>query len=189
MAACLENVRQQDPDAAAAFVEHLYPFVLRIVRGRKALRDAEEDLMQDIFLKLFTKLGQYQGAVPFEHWVSRIAVNHCLRVLASHRRRPEWRWADLTEDQVEALEAAEGSRADEPEAGVLMGARELVELLLESLPAQDALLLRLLELEAQSVRDVAQRLGWTTVRVRVRAFRARRQLNRRYAELKRKGMA
>ena len=74
LASCLERVRRRDQDAARQLVDHLYPLVIRIVRAHLPRRVAEEDLAQEIFLKMFTRLAQYQGAVPFPHWVSRIAV-------------------------------------------------------------------------------------------------------------------
>ena len=100
--ACLEQVRQRDQTAARELVEHLYPLVIRIVLSKLPWRESEEDLTQEIFLKMFSKLDQYQGSVPFEHWVSRIAVNHCLNALRAQKNRPEWRWADLTEEQANA---------------------------------------------------------------------------------------
>ncbi|HEX2100446.1 MAG TPA: sigma factor, partial [Candidatus Synoicihabitans sp.] len=60
---CLERVRADDQLAARELVEHLYPLVIRIVRARLPRRVSEEDLTQDIFLKMFSRLDQYQGAV------------------------------------------------------------------------------------------------------------------------------
>ena len=68
VAACLERVRRGDDDAARELVTHLYPLVIKIVRAHLPRRVAEEDLAQDIFLKMFTHLGQFRGVVPFEHW-------------------------------------------------------------------------------------------------------------------------
>ena len=70
-AGCLERVRARDQAASRQLVEQLYPQVIRIVRSHLPRRVAEEDLSQEIFLKMFTRLDQYQGAVPFPHWVSR----------------------------------------------------------------------------------------------------------------------
>src|SRR4029077_14818410 len=97
VADCLARVRGQDQDAARSLVEYLYPMVIRIVRANLPRRAAEEDLAQDIFVKMFQKLDQFRGDVPFDHWVSRIAVNHCLNAIRAQKNRPEWRMADLSE--------------------------------------------------------------------------------------------
>ena len=57
-------------------------------------------------------------------------------------------------------------------------ARLLVELLLARLSAADRFLLVLLEAEGWSVAEIAERLGWSQVNVKVRAHRARRRLRR-----------
>jgi RNA polymerase sigma factor (sigma-70 family) len=185
---CLRRVRKHDADAARQLVERLYPQVMKIVATRLPRRDSEEDLAQDIFLKMFAKLEQYKGDVPFEHWVSRIAVNHCLNALRAQNSRPEWRWADLTSEQAEALDAAMTSPTDNPHPAVALGARELVEKLLDTLDPPDRWLIRLLELEEKSIDEVRKLTGWSSTRIRVRAFRARQKLNKNLRRLKKQGM-
>jgi RNA polymerase sigma-70 factor (ECF subfamily) len=177
----------QDQDAARSLVDYLYPTVIRIVRGSLPRRAAEEDLTQDIFVKMFAKLDQFAGEVPLEHWVSRIAVNHCLNVVRAQKSRPEWRMADLSEEQAAALAAAASSVAENPDPAHLIGARELVDLLLEPLSPEDRLLMRLLELEDRSVEEIRRMTGWSSATIRVRAFRARRRLNKRFEILRREG--
>jgi RNA polymerase sigma-70 factor (ECF subfamily) len=187
VADCLVRVRQQDQEAARSLVEHLYPTVIRIVRNNLPRRAAEEDLAQEIFAKMFERLEQYQGEVPLEHWVSRIAVNHCLNAIRSQKVRPEWRMADLSEEQVAALDAATSGTVHEPPAAQLTGARELVELLLATLSPEDRLVMQMLEVEELPIEAVQQATGWSATHIRVRAFRARRRLNKRFGELRKEG--
>jgi RNA polymerase sigma-70 factor (ECF subfamily) len=165
-------------------VEHLYPQVMRIISAKLPRRAAEEDLAQEIFLKMFTRLDQYRGEVPFEHWVSRIAVNHCLNAVRAQNSRPEWRWADLSTEQAEALDAVLTSPSEAPHPAHALGARELVEKLLASLDPPDRWLIRMLELEEKSIDEVRMLTGWSSTRIRVRAFRARRKLNKIFANLR-----
>jgi RNA polymerase sigma-70 factor, ECF subfamily len=187
VADCLARVREQDQEAARSLVEYLYPTVIRIVRRHLPRRAAEEDLAQDIFVKVFEKLDQFQGGVPLEHWVSRIAVNHCLNAIRAQKVRPEWRMADLSEDQAAALDAATAGREQSPDPAHLMGARELVEMLLGALSPKDRLLIRMLEIDGLSIEEVRAATGWSATLIRVRAFRARRRLNRQFGELRKAG--
>jgi RNA polymerase sigma-70 factor (ECF subfamily) len=184
---CLARVRKQDQDAARSLVEYLYPLVIRIVRGYLPRRAAEEDLAQDIFGKMFEKLDQFRGEVPLEHWVSRVAVNHCLSALRAQRARPELRMADLSEEQSAALDAVTTAIVQDPHPAHLIGARELVEMLLEGLSLQDRLLIRMLEMDDLSVDEVRKVTGWSATNIRVRAFRARRRLNQRFRHLRKEG--
>jgi RNA polymerase sigma-70 factor (ECF subfamily) len=138
---------------------------------------AEEDLAQDIFVKMFHRLDQYRGreGVPFEHWISRLSVTTCLDALRAEKRRPEWRWADLSAGEHEWLQyfAGEGV-AQAPDES--FGAREMVEKLLSLLSPDDRLVITLLDLQEQSVAEISELTGWSRPLVKVRAFRARRKL-------------
>jgi RNA polymerase sigma-70 factor (ECF subfamily) len=79
--------------------------VTKIVRARRPWRAAEEDLIQEVYKKVFVRLKQYKKEVPFHHWVSRIAVSTCIDALRYQRRRPEYRWADISETEVETIQS------------------------------------------------------------------------------------
>jgi RNA polymerase sigma-70 factor (ECF subfamily) len=180
VAACVERVRRRDEAAARELVEHLFPLVIKIVRSHLRVRLSEEDLAQDVFLKMFSRIEQYRGVMPFEHWVARIAVSTCLDALRAQRRRPELRWADLSEDEESAIEAVtHDSRAPRP--GTELAARELAEKLMDSLGPEDRLVVRMLDLEQHTLEEIAAVTGWNRTVIKVRAFRARRKM-RKYLE-------
>src|ERR1035437_465774 len=88
VAACVERVRRRGEDAARAPFRHLYPWLPGLVRSHRPRRTSQEDLVQTIFMKVFANLDRFSGAVPLEHWVSRIAINTCLNQLAAEKARP-----------------------------------------------------------------------------------------------------
>ena len=179
MAACLERVRRRDEEAARTLVGELYPLIMKIVRSHLPRRTDEEDLSQMVFGKIFLHLEQYSGNVPFEHWVSRVAVNTCLNALRAEKCRPELRWADLSADEAEVMEKVV-ARSKEPDPSEQLAARELAHKMLESLPPKDRLILTLLDLEEHSVREIRQRTGWSASLIKVRAFRARKKLRKQF---------
>jgi RNA polymerase sigma-70 factor (ECF subfamily) len=182
LAGCLDRVRKRDQTAARELVEHLHPLVIRIVRSHLPRRVSEEDLAQDIFLKMFTRLEQYKGEVPFPHWVSRIAVTTCIDQLRAQKRRPELRWADLSETQTDVLDNVITNENDvSPDDAV--AAKELVHKLLEQLKPEDRLVIQYLDLDQKTIAEISQLTGWNPTLVKVRAFRARRKLQRFYREL------
>lgn len=176
------RARAGDEDAARTLVERLHPLVMKIVRSHLPRRAAEEDLAQEVYGRIFERLHQYEerAGVPFEHWVARLTVRTCLDALRSERRRPEWRWADLSEGETEWLAtlADERSEAETTAGASAASARELLDRLLEPLSPDDRLVIRLLDLEEKSVAEVSRWTGWSAVGVRVRAFRARQRVRR-----------
>ncbi len=185
VAACLQRVRQRDQRAAHELVDHLYPLVIRIVRSHLPRRVPEEDLAQEIFLKMFTRIEQYQGAVPFPHWVSRIAVTTCIDHLRAQKRRPEFRMADLSETEAEVLGNVM-TNENEVAANDAMAAHELVHKLLGQLKPDDQLVIRLLDLEQKTIAEISAQTGWNQSLIKVRAFRARRKLQKLFQELQKK---
>lgn len=182
VAECLVRVRAGDEDAARTLMVHLHPLVAKIVRGHLPRRTDEEDLLQAVFVKVFTKLDQYRGEVPLGHWVSRVAVNTCLNEIAREKHRPEWRFADLGEDEVEVLQNL-ASHTRDLGAENAIGARELVEKMLAELAPEDRLVISMLHLEGRTVEEIQAHTGWSRPLVKVRAFRARAKMRKHLAVL------
>ena len=175
--ALIEQVMGHDEAAAGALMDQLYPLVLKIVRAHLPRRLDEDDLTQMVFLKVFKHLGQFEGGVPLEHWVSRIAVNTCLSALKAERSRPELRWADLSEEGQAVVESLAVDSVNPGETDGL-AARELVQQLLVQLSPADRLVVTLLHLKEKSVAEVSALTGWSCAGVKVRAFRARKRLRK-----------
>lgn len=171
-----------DEAAAREMVERLWPQVIRIVRRHLPRRSSEEDLAQEVFMKMFARLDQWRADMPLEHWVSRVAVNTCLDALRWHKRRPELRWADLSESEAEMLDNVLHDDS-EASSGDAIAARELAHKLLETLKPADRLVLTMMDMEGRSVADVQRATGWSATLVKVRAFRARRKLRKAFEVL------
>jgi RNA polymerase sigma-70 factor, ECF subfamily len=155
-----------DEDAFAELVRRHQARVFRLAGRFFRQRQDVEEVAQETFLRAWLKLGTYGGRAPFEHWLTRL----CLRCAYDRLRRPGRSPAELAAyPGVE--EAAEGPPPDPT-------ARLEVERLLARLQPADRFLLVLLEAEGWSVAEIAERLGWSRVNVKVRAHRARQRLRR-----------
>lgn len=177
--AAVARVRQGDQTAAAEMVERLYLHVMRIVRSHLPRAVDEEDISQEVFMKVFSRLETWRGEQPFPHWVARIAVNTCYDRLRRQKSRPEVRFADLNEEEAAFLESTftgagsgEGTAAPQDSDGT-----EVVEKLLATLNATEQTVLRLLDMEQKSVQEITDLTGWGASKVKVTAMRARRKLN------------
>lgn len=177
VSACVERVRAGDQDAAIELMRHLNPLVLKLVRAHLPRRTAEEDLVQTVFLRIFSRLNQFSGTVPLEHWVSRVAVNTCLNELDKQRVRPELRWADLSEEEEEVIRNLAHSEED-LDSSQSLAARELVDKMLVQLSPEDRLVVTQLHLEGRTVEELQQMTGWSRTLVKVRAFRARQKMKK-----------
>lgn len=177
---CIALVRKGDPPAAESLIAHLHPLVRRLVRNHLPRRESEEDLVQDVFVKIFQRLDTYEhrDGVPFEHWVSRLTVRTCLDALRAERSRPEWRFADLSEGEAEWMDFLTSRQADTPSQQSSSDAKAIVARLLAQLSPPDRLVLTLLDLEQRSTAEISQLTGWTRPMVKMRAMRARQKLRK-----------
>lgn len=176
----VQRLRQRDEAAARETVERLHPHISRIVAAHRPPQEESADLIQETFLRLFTKIDQYRALQPFPHWVARITVNVCLTRLRHHRRRPLLLWSDLSPAEQSAFEQTGHSEAADPDSS---SAQNLIHRLLDTLQPKDRLLLNWLELEQKTIPEVASLTGWSSTLVRVRAFRARRHLRKAFQSL------
>lgn len=182
VAALVAAALRGEDEAAHDLVRRLYPFVVKLVRAHRPARAAEEDLCQMIFIKMFQKLPQYSGAVPLEHWVSRIAINTCLNQIAAEKARPELRRADLSEEQAAVMDNLAAS-SEELAPDRRLVARDLVTHMLDALKPAERLVIDLLYLQEKSVQEIRKLTGWSSALVKVRAFRARQKLKEQLARI------
>ncbi len=176
-------VARRDENAARTLIADLHPQVTRIVRRNLPFRMAQEDLTQEVFAKLFQNLHRYDPRLPLENWVSRLALNVCRDHLRARACRPELRWSDLSEGERHALEATLHATEEPVDAPIAAAARALIGKLLETLPANDRMVLTLLHFEEKSVDAIVAMTGWNRTLVKVRAFRARARMRRALAQL------
>lgn len=171
----LDAARCGDEAAWRHLVDSLYPLVAGIVRNHLRREADREDVAQEVFIKIFAKLGQFAGRQPFEHWVSRIALNTCHDWLRRIAARPLVSYSDLAESEREILGrtlADDAPPPDDPPALL----HDLLDRLIAALNPREQIVIRLLDLEQHSVENVCNLTGWGASKVKVTAMRARRKL-------------
>jgi RNA polymerase sigma-70 factor (ECF subfamily) len=135
-----------------------------------------EDVVQQVFLKVFVSLKRFDLRAAFSTWLYKITVNECWDYLRKKKVRPLVYESDLSEEQVSRLDGIVS--ADRPPDSPVERAevKELLDWMLDKLPEQDRQLLVLKEMEGFSVHELAEILGLNVNTVKVRLFRARGRL-------------
>jgi RNA polymerase sigma-70 factor (ECF subfamily) len=171
----LDQIADGDENAARVLVDRLRPTILKCIRRRLPRWTSEEDLVQTVFAKIFSKIHQFSGSVPLEHWVARIAINTSLHYIDYEAVRPEWRMSDLTEEQEAVLQNRTSTGNDLTDQN---HAREAMELLLAQLKPDERLIIMLLHIEQRSTREISRMTGWSISLIKVKAFRTRHKMRR-----------
>jgi RNA polymerase sigma-70 factor (ECF subfamily) len=160
-----------DTESFELLVKRYQPKVFATAR-RYARRESEvEDIVQEVFIKAFQKLGTFRGEAPFEHWLMRLTVRTCYDFLRAHQRSRESAFSEISTEESNWLERFAAAPAETAENA--QAAKTLVEKVLERLSPEARLVITLLEIEERSVKEIAALTGWSLALVKVRAFRAR----------------
>jgi RNA polymerase sigma-70 factor, ECF subfamily len=138
-----------------------------------------EDLAQQAFIKAWQSLGQFDGRSPFQHWLSRIAINVALDHLRKMKRsRNEIGFPDLGEDALETLRNPDEKSDWEPRQ-----AQEILAMAMRTLSPAEQLVITLQEMEGRSIKEISALTGSSGIAVRVRAMRARNKLRKTLNEM------
>lgn len=143
-------------------------------------REQVEEIIQDSFVKAYFALDGYQGGheKSFASWLARITVHTCYDELRRAKKRNESRMGDLSEEEADYLS---DRLRDLSSTGNVEGSaisRDLAGKLLARLKPEDRMVLVLLKQEELSIAEIAEVMGWTSAKVKMRSHRAQQGLRR-----------
>lgn len=167
-----------DEGAFAEIVRRFSPRVFRFAGRYFRSYSLVEEAAQEVFLKAFVQLKNFEGRGSLEGWLTRITVNTCINLLRNAKRQSELSISDLTVDESNWLDHAlsNANSANYHDAEQKLIAADLVRRLLDSLPPEDAMVLTMIDGEGASIKETAALTGWNESKVKVRTFRARRRV-------------
>ena len=185
----MRRVVQRDASAFdALFARYGPPVRLRLV---SIVRDeaTADDLLQEVFLRLWTRAEQWDGRGDLRAWLGRIATNLALNHLRSRRRRRQ-RPLEVPADAGEGDEEnhVPGWMIDQaavaPDAAAELAERlELFGRLVAGLPEGKREVLRLVHEEDKAVGEAAEQLGIPVGTAKSRLHYALKRLVKEWQEI------
>ena len=158
----LKDCRKLKPEAQRMLYEHFAPSMLGVCfRYTKSMNDAEE-VLQEGFIKVFSRLSQFKGDGELGGWIRKIMVNTALTYLKTNQK---YRY-DLSFDET-PLHAVS---TENPE--VNLHAKELAELI-RQLPTGFQTIFNLHAVEGFKHVEIASMLGISEGTSRSQYARAR----------------
>ena len=160
-AACKDGKR----DAQKRLFDTLAPKMMAVCLRYMGNREDAEDVLQEGFVTLFTKLESYNGSGSFEGWARKVFVNTALM----HLRKNDV--LGVSDD----IEEARSLFTEEATPLQKMGYKELMNLI-SSLPPDARTVFNMYVVEGYSHKEIAATLGCTEATSRSKLQRARLQL-------------
>lgn len=165
IAACQRNEREAQRELFEKFQLRVLRLATRMVGENNAA-----DLMQQIFLQVFAKIGQFAGNSQFGTWLYRVAVNECLQ----HQRRQKPRATQPLQHEPAEHRLAHTEQLEQ---------QELMDVALNRLEPDLRVIFLLREVEGQNYAELAETLELSEGTVASRLNRARKQLKQHLVDL------
>src|SRR5437763_2791870 len=143
------------------------------------LRDAADadEAVQDAFVKVFTHIGSYREAWPFEVWFTRILINGCLDRRKARTRRDRWLVpSDVSGPGGDARLAAVAGTPDPEHRLLARERRERIASAIDRLDGRQRTVFMLCHYGDCTPREVSMMTGLNESTVRVHLFPAARKL-------------
>jgi RNA polymerase sigma-70 factor (ECF subfamily) len=174
----LERCRRGDDLAWEALVRlyqsRVYAVALHYMRNAEEARD----VAQDIFVRIYQRLGTFRGDQAFLPWMLRLARNVCIDALRRRKARPDRAEAAL-EDAGQL--AAQGPTPEEMSEA--RSARDLLYRAMDRMSEADREVLMLKDIQGLMIEEIAGLLAVPTGTVKSRCNRARLELAARVRRL------
>jgi RNA polymerase sigma-70 factor (ECF subfamily) len=152
------------------YTEKVSHLAMRITRSE---HDTEE-VVQEVFITLYTKLNTFQGKSAFSSWLFRITANTAFMKLRSRRKHAASSFEELSEQGV--LPETQSGRSDLNDVNYLSVRHELralIEEAMASLPDEYRTIFVLRDVDGLSNQETGTVLGLTIPAVKSRLHRAR----------------
>ena len=178
----IAQLKQGDETAFRAIVEQWQDMVYNTILGIVQNETEAEDLAQEVFIKVFEKIGTFKGDSKFSTWLYRIATTTALDHLRSRKRKKRSGF----------LQSLSGSAGEEKEQipdfhhpGVSLDNKERAAVLfkaIDELPDNQKAAYTLHKLEGLSYRDVSEVLNTSVSAVESLMSRANQNLRKQLEE-------
>lgn len=172
------RLKQGDETAFKTIVEQWQDMVYNTILGIVQNDTEAEDLAQEVFIKVFEKIGTFKGDSKFSTWLYRIATTTALDHLRSKKRKKRFGF----------LQSLSGNSGEEKEQipdfnhpGVSLDNKERAAVLFKAigdLPENQKVAYTLHKLEGLSYRDVSEVLNTTISAVESLMSRANQNLRK-----------
>lgn len=169
--------RQGGENAVRELIKRNNQRLFRVARAVTRNDGEAEDIVQETYVRAFTRLDSFKGNAMFSTWLVRIALNEALTRV--RRQRPQ---AELGELDIAVGPGGGGvimfpTSPTPPAADSELARRQVRDLLeqaIDELPTSFRIVFILRDVEEMSIEATAEQLALKSETVKTRLFRARR---------------
>src|ERR1700730_17682856 len=181
----VQRAQAGDEAAFREIVERYQSKVFSIVHGIVRQRNDVEDIVREVFAKVYLSVKSFDFRSSLITWIYKITVNECFDYLRKRKVRKLVYESDMSEDEVRRVENSEPATDRQAPADSSLAQRDYVLKLLTRVSEEERMLLMLKEVEGYSVEELAAKTGMNENTIKVKLFRARQKLVKAASRLER----
>lgn len=160
----IKGCRKQELKYQEKLYKHFYSYAMSICLRYSSSEEEAGEILNDSFMKVFTKIDKYDDKLSFKSWFRRIIINTSIDYYRKHIKHKNQ--ADIEEAQYET---------DNYSAVEQMSAEEILKLL-NHLSSQYKIVFNLYEIEGYSHEEIGKMLNISSSTSRTNLARAKKKL-------------
>lgn len=176
LARCIKGDQRAQMEIYNKYYKAMYNTALRIVNDAAEA----EDIMQEAFIKAFSKLDTFQGKSTFGAWLKKITVNLSINL---HNKRSKYLNVSYEDEFKHHLEENEGSDIADEEANSKV---QKIMKALNSLKESYRIVLTLHLIEGYDYDEICEIMGLSSANCRTSISRAKESLRKKLIEYEHK---
>jgi len=165
----IQQSRDGNVQAMGTLYEHFKTSLFNLALRYTYNYAAAEDVIQDVFVKVFTNLHSLDDDKAFVGWLYRIAVNTCLSYLRSHKK--------LRQKTI-SLEDVQGIVADRAPSATQKAETKILDETIQKLPPSLKSVFLLHDVQGFKHREIAHILGCSVGTSKSQLFKARKRIRK-----------
>ncbi len=173
----ISRVKAGEIDEFERLIEKYQLYVFALV-SKHVPHESVEEVAHKVFIQAFKSLPGFQARGSFKHWLSKIAIRSCYDFWRRRYRGREVVVSSISEDRRSWFEEALSARALETfhNEARRQEAKELLNWALDRLSPANRMVMNLIYFDGLTHKEAGELLGWSTAKVKLRAYQSRKQL-------------
>jgi RNA polymerase sigma-70 factor, ECF subfamily len=172
----LARARHREEAAIRTIIRDNNRRLFRLARSIVKDDSEAEDVVQEGYVRAFTKLAEFRGESSLGTWLTRIVINEALGRLRRRRTTVDWESAEATSAANAQIIPFPASQADPERTMAQREIHHILERAIDALPEPFRVVLVARLVEEMSIEETAALLELRPQTVKTRLHRARRLL-------------
>lgn len=169
------RVRDGDSEAFRTLVDLYKDKSLSLAVSIVKNETLAEDILQDVFIKVYKKIATFKFKSKFSTWLYRIVVNTCYNELKKQK------YTVAIEESETVLPETVNSSQEQPLR--IKDQKKYIKKAMQKLKTDEVLLLRLFYLCEMSLKEIESISGFSASKIRVDLHRGRKNLEQQLKQL------